>query len=341
MNQVKSVDTPRILIVEDDPASMEALDAILREAGYAAVHGITDPALALSFFRTHEPDLLLFGLAGPRPDGLDVLCEIRRYIPPSRFLPVAALVDDGSAEARQRVLEAGVDDLFVKPFDPMEVALRIRNLLRLRGMDLRRHGTIRQAKVRLRRAWVEMSERLALMAEYRGSEAGSAPARIGILAAQIADRLGLPAAEVRLIRHAAPLHDVGMIGLPQILANDGLLSLEELDALKTHTSVGARMLADSRSPILRLAQLIALHHHENWDGSGYPMGLSGESIPLVARIVAVADTFDAMTRDRSYQAARSADEAAGWIAAQSGRKFDPSVVEAFVQVCTVSELPLL
>lgn len=340
MNHVKPVTASRILIVEEDPMSLQALDRALREAGYTDVHGIADPALAMSSFREREPDLLLLGVGAPRLDGLGVLRRIKPH-PPTPFLPVAALIDDGSAAVRQRVLEAGVNDLFVKPFDTAELMLRIRNLLQLRRMDLERHGAVRQTKVRLRRAWVEMSERLALMAEYRVSEEGSAPARIGILAAQIADQLGLAAAEVRLIRHAAPLHDVGMIGLPQILANDGLLSLEELDALKTHTSVGARMLAGSQSPILRLAEVIALHHHENWDGSGYPIGLSGESIPLVARIVAVADTFDAMTRDRTYQAARSADEAAAWIATQSGRKFDPAVVEAFDQVRSVTELPLL
>jgi putative two-component system response regulator len=341
VNNANAPAAPRILIVEDDPSSSEQLEQSLRLAGYTEILAIAEPGLVLPGFTRHRPDLVLFGLDAPHLYRLDVLRQIQPRIPQTEFLPIAALVEDGPAGMKQRVLDAGVNDVLVKPFDDVDIVLRVRNLLQLRRVHMELHGTVRQTKVRLRRAWIEMSERLALMAEYRMSVGGSAPARIGILAAQIADHMGLSQADVRLIRHAAPLHDVGMIGLPQILANDGLLSLEELDALKTHTSVGAKMLAGSGSPILRLAEDIALFHHEHWDGSGYTLGLSGESIPLVARIVAVADTFDAMTRDRSYQAARSADEAAAWIEAQAGRKFDPTVVEAFHQARVASELPLL
>jgi putative two-component system response regulator len=147
--------------------------------------------------------------------------------------------------------------------------------------------------------------------------------------------------QIELIRYAAPLHDIGMVGMPEILVKPGSLSLEELDQLKTHTSIGSRVFSGSRSPILRMAEEIALYHHENWDGTGYTPGLAGESIPLPARIVAVVDTFFAMTKDRPYQKARSVDEALTWIAEQSGRKFDPAVVRAFQSVYPRISLPLL
>jgi putative two-component system response regulator len=331
----------RILIAEANAPSGQHLEQALRQAGYEEVLAVAEPELVLPAFTGQRPDLVLLGLGAHHPAGLEVLRQIRARVRRTEFLPVAVLIDDAQAAVKERLLDAQVDDVFVRPLDSADLVLRVRSLLQLRRAHAQLHGSVRATKARLRRAWIEMSERLALMAEFRMSVDGTAPARIGVLAAHIADRMGLLPAEVRLIRYAAPLHDVGMIGLPQILANNGLLSLEELDALKTHTTAGAALLAGSKSPIMRLAEDIALFHHEHWDGSGYTMGLSGEAIPLVARIVAVADTFDAMTRDRSYQAARPADEAAEWIEAQSGRKFDPAVVEAFQHVRVTSELPLL
>jgi putative two-component system response regulator len=340
MNQTNVTDA-RILIVEDDPGVVRLLERILRQAGYTRIRSADDSRLSLPVFREHRPDLLLLDLHMPYLDGLAVLRQLQPRMSPTEFLPVIFLTGDESASAKQRALEAGASDFLTKPFDAAEVVLRIRNLLQLRRAHAELYGIVQQTKTRLRRAYVEMAERLALLAEYGGSTDGSPPARIGILAAQIAEELGLPEREVSLLRHAAPLHDVGMVGLPQILANEGLLTLEEIDALKTHTSIGAQILAGSESPILRLAEEIALFHHENWDGTGYTPGLSGESIPLVARIVAVADTFDAMTRERTYQAARTAEEAADWIVSQAGQKFDPAVVEAFRRVRAASELPLL
>jgi putative two-component system response regulator len=341
VNDARAHARQRILIVDDDPPSGQHLEQALRQAGYGEVLAVAEPDLVLPAFTGHRPDLVLLGLRAQHLAGLEVLQQIRARLRRTEFLPVAVLIDEGEPAVKERLLDAQINDIFVRPLDTADLVLRVRSLLQLRRAHAQLHGSVRATKARLRRAWIEMSERLALMAEFSMSVDGSAPARIGVLAAQIADRMGLPPAEVRLIRYAAPLHDVGMIGLPQILANNGLLSLEELDALKTHTTAGATLLSGSESPILRLAEDIALFHHEHWDGSGYTMGLSGEAVPLVARIVAVADTFDAMTRDRSYQAARTADEAADWIAAQAGRKFDPAVVEAFQQVRVTSELPLL
>jgi putative two-component system response regulator len=192
----------------------------------------------------------------------------------------------------------------------------------------------------LRETQIEMAERLARVAESRDMDA-SLPTQFGMLSAGIAEELGMSDEQVDLIRYAAPLHDIGMVGMPEILVKPDSLSLEELDLLKTHTSIGSRVFSGSRSPILRMAEEIALYHHENWDGTGYTPGLSGDSIPLAARIVAVVDTFFAMTRDRPYQEARTVDAALTWIHEQSGRKFDPAVVKAFQQVYPRVSLPLL
>jgi putative two-component system response regulator len=333
--------TARILIIEDDAAIVRLLERILRQAGYTHLRSVDDSRLALPAYREHEPDLLLLDLHMPYLDGLSVLRQIQPRVAPSEFLPVVFLTGDESASAKQQALSVGASDFLTKPFDAAEVVLRIGNLLRLRRAHAELYRLVDEARSRLRRAHLEMAERLALLAEFRDTLDASVPAQVGILAAQIAEEMGLPEEEVTVLRHAAPLHDVGMIALPQILAKDGLLTLEEIDALKTHTSIGARILAGSESPILRLAEEIALYHHENWDGTGYTPGLSGEAIPLVARIVAVADTFDAMTRERTYQAAHSVEDAAAWIESQAGQKFDPKVVEAFKRVRQASELPLL
>jgi putative two-component system response regulator len=340
MNQTTVADA-RILILDDDAQIIRLLERILRGAGYTHVHAADDPRHALPLFREHQPDLLMLDLHMPYLDGLAVLRQIQPRIEAHEFLPIIFLTGDESAAAKQSALEAGASDFLTKPFDAAEVVLRIRNLLQLRRTHAELHGIVQNTKARLKRAYIEMAERLALLAEYRDSIDGSPPARVGILAAQIAEEMGLPDRDVSLLRHAAPLHDVGMIGLPQILANEGLLTLEELDALKSHTSIGAQILAGSDSPILRMAEEIALYHHENWDGTGYTPGLRGESIPLVARIVAVADTFDAMTRQKPYQAALVPADAAAWIEHQAGRKFDPEVVAAFLRVRSASDLPLL
>jgi putative two-component system response regulator len=152
------------------------------------------------------------------------------------------------------------------------------------------------------------------------------------MAALLAKKIGLPDAQVSLIRRAAPLHDVGKIGIPDsILLKLGKLTPDEFALVKTHTTIGARILSGSRFPILRLAEEIAFNHHERWDGEGYA-GIAGEAIPLAGRIVAVADVFDALTQQRPYKAAWPVGEAIAEIARQRGRQFDPALTDAFLQV---------
>jgi putative two-component system response regulator len=332
----------RVLLITGDAAARAELEDVLRHAGAGDVRSVQDSRLALPAFRQHRPDLVLVELSLPHLDGAAVVRQLCTRTGSPEWLPFVFIAEADEPDAMKRAVEAGAADVLVRPFGAADVALRLRNLLRLRQEQVALYGMLEDARGELERARVEMAERLAVLAEFRHAEAAGGPAHVGILAAQIAEELGLPDEEVTLLRYAAPLHDVGMVALPQILAKEGLLTLEEVDALKTHTSIGARVLASSESPILRLAEEIALYHHENWDGTGYTPGLGGEAIPLVARIVALADTYDAMRRERSYHAASTEAEATAWIEAQSGRKFDPVVVEAFLRVRRQGgELPLL
>ncbi|MEA2132392.1 MAG: hypothetical protein QOC68_301 [Solirubrobacteraceae bacterium] len=191
----------------------------------------------------------------------------------------------------------------------------------------------RRTSRELQQAQVEMLARLAAVAEFRDDDTGRHTRRVGDLSVAIGERLGLPTAQLDLLRLAAPLHDVGKIAIPDaVLGKPGKLTTAEFDQMKTHTSVGAQMLAGSGFALLELSEQIALTHHEKWDGSGYPAGLAGDAIPIAGRIVAVADVFDALTHERPYKPAWSTADALAEMADQAGRHFDPTVLEAFLSL---------
>jgi putative two-component system response regulator len=217
--------------------------------------------------------------------------------------------------------------------------LRVRNLLETRFLHLRLSNQnealeelVGERTQELREAQREVVARLALAAEYRDDETGQHALRVGRLAERIALELGLPADEALRIGQAAPLHDVGKIGIQDlILLKPGKLTPDEYGVIKRHTTIGAGILCGSRSPLLQLAEAIALYHHERWDGGGYA-GLAGETIPLEARIVAVADAFDVMTHSRRYRAALAREAALAEIERQSGKQFDPAITAAFARI---------
>ncbi len=193
--------------------------------------------------------------------------------------------------------------------------------------------TVRHRTHELFRSRAETLKSLALAAEYRDYDTAEHTQRVGARAAVLAARLGLSITSVGLIGQAAPLHDVGKIGIPDhILLKPSVLSQEEFGVMKEHTVLGSRLLARSDSEVLQLGESIALTHHERWDGNGYPAGLVGEEIPVTGRIVGVVDAFDAMTRERPYRSARSADEALAEIARGSGTQFDPRVAATFLEL---------
>jgi len=331
--------TARILIVDDQPSNVLLLEGILQEEDYTAYKGITDSRQALSLYLEYQPDLILLDLQMPYLDGFEVMNQLRAHVSPGAFLPILVLTADITPDAKRQALAEGATDFLTKPFDQTEVLLRIKNLLRTRllHLQLQDQNQLLEQKVRERTAeleetQIEILERLALAAEYRDDDTGEHTRRVGQMSAQIAQALGLSNADVELIRRAAPLHDVGKIGIPDsILLKPGKLTPEEFELMKTHTTVGAKMLSGGQFPLLQLAEEIALSHHERWDGTGYS-GLKGESIPMAGRIVTVADVFDALTNERPYKKAWLHTEAIAEIQRQTGQQFDPRVVEAFLHV---------
>ena len=207
-------------------------------------------------------------------------------------------------------------------------------LLKSSFARIRADGALLEAHLReVEDARLETLQRLALAAEYRDDDTLQHTERVGWLAAQVAERMGIPPETVRLIRQAAPLHDVGKLGVSDtILLKPGRLTPEELELMKRHSAIGAAILAGSSSPVLQLGETIAHWHHERWDGSGYPDALAHAAIPISARIVAIADVFDALTRERPYKHAWTTEDALDEIKALSGRQFDPLVADAFLSL---------
>ena len=329
----------RILAIDDSEANLLVLESILDDIGFTHIVTLSDPTRAVATCQAFEPDLVLLDLHMPRMSGLDVISAIRERKSES-YLPVLMLTADISSEAKVRALSAGANDFLTKPFDRTEVELRIRNLLQMRHLHRQLHNqnAILERKVAERTqeveaAKIEILERLAMAAEFRDDQTGEHTKRVGMICALIGEALGLDEKETQTIERAAPLHDVGKIGIPdRILLKPGPLTPAEFELMKRHTSIGAQLLSQSLSPTLQLAETIAATHHERWDGSGYGMRLSGEAIPLAGRILAIADVFDALTHDRPYKSSWPTQAAINEITSSSGTKYDPLVVAAFLRV---------
>jgi putative two-component system response regulator len=327
----------RILAVDDQESNLLLLQRILERDGYTHVDVTTDPTRVPGMFVESLPNLMLLDLHMPGMDGFELLERLRSVTGEEARVPFLVLTADATQETKRRALSMGARDFLTKPLDQTELLLRVRNVLqveqlqdRLREQNLHLEDQVAERTRDLEQARLEILERLALAAEYRDDDTQEHAWRIGRTCGLMALGIGLPDDEVELIRRAAPLHDIGKIGIPDvILLKPGRLTDEEFDVIRTHTTIGAEILSGSQSPLLRLAQEIALTHHERWDGRGYPGGLSGEEIPLTGRIVAVADVFDALTHERPYKDAWPVEKAVSEIAGQPGRQFDPGVVEAF------------
>lgn len=327
----------RILAVDDAQSNLLLYERVLRRAGYEDYLGTTHPEIATELLATWQPDLLVLDLHMPGMDGLRVLREIRAAIDPGDYLPVLVVTGDPSSEARLQALDAGASDFLSKPFNRAEALLRIRNLLMIRVLqrkvldqNAQLERRVAERTEELEQARIDTLDRLAKAAEYRDDATGNHIRRVGELAAALARALGWDSADVDIIRRAAPLHDVGKIGVPDaVLLKPGRLSAEEFSLIKTHTTIGARILGGSRVPLLRQAEEIALTHHERWDGQGYN-GIAGEEIPFAGRVVALVDTFDALMHARPYKRAWTEDEALDEVYNQRGRQFDPEIVTAFM-----------
>ena len=323
----------RALIVDDEPVNIHLLERHLLKWGCTQIQSTTDPRQVLELFASFAPDIILLDLMMPHMDGFEVLEQLKGVIPSQTYLPILILTADITPQARERGLAGGARDFLTKPFESTELLLRVGNLLETRFLNQRLEERVRARTRELEEAQIEMLERLAQAAEFRDDETGQHTRRVGEMAACVAQELGLDTAHVDLIRRAAPLHDVGKIGIPDnILLKPGLLAPDEFGVMKGHAQIGANLLTHGRSDLVQLCEVIALTHHERWDGQGYPHGLSGEQIPIEGRILAIVDVFDALTHKRPYKEPWTVEEALAEIQSQSGRQFDPRVVEAFVRV---------
>ena len=329
--------TARILIVEDDPGVVRLLEIALQRAGFPNVTSTGDPLEVELLRELVQPDLVVLDLHLPRRDGFQILEDLRAS-GGQDCIPVLVLSGDFTPEAKQRALSSGAKDFLAKPFDHVEVVLRIENLLEtrflhqeLRGRNESLARTVETRTRELLTTQSEIVERLAQAVELHDDATGQHTRRVGETAARLAGALGLPLDEVELIRRAAPLHDVGKIGVPDgLLLKPGPLTIDEFEIVKTHTVIGGRILSAGQSELIHLAEEIALYHHEKWDGTGYPRGLTREEIPFAARIVGLADFCDALGHDRPYRRAWEENRIHAEVAAQAGRHFDPAIVKVYL-----------
>jgi putative two-component system response regulator len=340
MSVMHTYDQPRILVVDDEPANLLLMRRLLDLGGYDNVRTAESGKEALLECASYDPDLIILDLQMPEMDGYEVLQVIRPLTKSAAYLPILVLTSDATTCARKMALELGASDFLMKQVDATEFLLRVKNFLTMRlwskqlsdrNVDLEER--VKERTAELERSHAEVVRRLARAGEHRDDDTGQHTKRVGDVSALIAAQLGIEREKVKLIQLAALLHDLGKIGVPDaILLKTGRLTPEEFSTMKKHCHAGASILAESQTPLLQMAERIAAHHHERFDGLGYPNGLAGEEIPIEARIVSVADVYDALTHERPYKKAWSKQEAIDEIVSQSGRQFDPQVVRAFVAI---------
>jgi putative two-component system response regulator len=328
-----------IVVVDDEETNVRMLTRMLERGGFHTVTGLTDARELPRLLITSPPDLVITDLHMPDVDGFGVLDTLTPLINQER-LPVLVVTGDSSRDARQQALTRGAKDFVTKPFDMVEVLLRVRNLLESRMLfqDLRKQNrTLLESatgrKRELESTRIEMIERLALAAEYRDEETSEHNQRVGLLSSRLAEAIGWTSEDAGLLRRAAALHDIGKIGIPDaLLRKPGALTEGEVRVMRTHTSIGARILGGSQVPLLQLAETVAMSHHERWDGTGYPRALQGTEIPVAGRIVAVADAFDAITNSRPYRPARPVTVALRVLREQCNRHFEGDLVDALERI---------
>lgn len=340
----------RILIVDDEEPNRELLAAMLESLGH-------ESEVARNGFEaieklTPDIDLVLLDAMMPGIDGFDVVRSIRGR-PGVEDIPVIMVTALTSKEDRLRAVEAGANDFISKPIDKTEIRVRTASMLKMKEAQdaIKRHQavleeTVEKRTAALRQALAELDkaqqktyaahldtiQRLAVAAEFKDKDTASHIQRMSYYCSLLAQKINLPPGEVEIIHRASPMHDVGKIGIPDnIILKPGKLTGEEWEIMKQHTSIGARILNGSSSDLLQAGEIIALSHHERWDGGGYPNALAGKNIPLWGRICTVADVFDALTSERPYKKAFTNEKALEILKEERGKHFDPELIDIFIE----------
>lgn len=319
-----------LLIVDDSPHQIELFRQLLGEEYRIKVATRGDLALRIAG-KVPQPDLILLDVILPDMDGFEV-CRQLKANPLTRHIPVLFVTSQSETEDEAQGLALGAVDYLTKPIKPAIVKARIRTHLALHNQEKHLNMLVREQTEELDNTRLEIIRRLGRAAEYKDNETGMHVMRMSHFSRVLAEAAGLSRSQCELILTAAPMHDVGKIGIPdQILTKPGRLNAQEWAVMRRHPVIGAQIIGNHPSPLLACCRTVALTHHEKWDGSGYPNQLKGEDIPIEGRIVAVADVFDALTSERPYKHAWPLEDALDLLKAEAGKHFDPELVPLFLQ----------
>ena len=331
-----------ILAIDDEPANLQVLEAMLMSQGYR-VETALNGELGLEKADELSPDLILLDVMMPGLNGFEVAQRLKENDNTKR-IPIVMITALNQVEDRVKALDAGADDFMTKPVNKVEVRARVRSLLKVKAYndymvnyqkELEKEVNARTEELQaaytlLKDASFETIVRLSKAAEYKDDDTGAHVLRMSEYAAAVARTMGMTDGYADMLMRAAPMHDIGKIGIPdRVLLKPGKLDEEEWKIMRHHCYMGKMILSGSKSKIIQFAEDIAYTHHEKWDGSGYPRGLAGEDIPIHGRVVAIADVFDALTSKRPYKEPFSIEKSFSIIRESSGTHFDPNVVKAF------------
>jgi putative two-component system response regulator len=326
-----------ILIVDDQIINIKLLEKILSQAGFSNLYSTSDSREVVDLYVKNNIDLLLLDIRMPHLDGFEVMSLLQDIPEENDYLPILVLTAELTSETRTKSLSRGAKDFLTKPFDRLEVLQRINNIIEVRLLHKQVINQNKELEQRVRERTKELEDsrldivrRLGLAAEYKDNDTGNHIIRMSLFCQLLAKAYGFDQDRAEMLLHAAPMHDVGKIGIPdKILLKPGRLDPDEWKIMQTHVDIGVEILSGNDSALMTMARMVAQTHHERWDGNGYPNRLVGDQIPIEGRICALCDAFDALTSKRPYKREWSVTEALSYLDEQSGHHFDPELVTLF------------